>query len=96
VFYRFVIRFRAKGDRRGRAREASRLGAVLARLERQGIQCRRPVFRPLHRYLGEEGYPETERASDTALSVPIYPSLTDDEVQRITRMVGEELSEALR
>jgi dTDP-4-amino-4,6-dideoxygalactose transaminase len=96
VYYRFVTRFRTKGDRRGLAREASRLDAVLARLERQGVQCRRPVFRPLHRYLGEEGYPETERASDRALSVPIYPSLTDDEVQRITRTVGEELSEALR
>ncbi len=95
VYYRFVIRFRAKGDRRSRAREAWRVDGILARLERQGIQCRRPVFRPLHRYLGEEGYPETERATDTTLSVPIYPSLRDDEIQRITRTVGEELKEAL-
>jgi dTDP-4-amino-4,6-dideoxygalactose transaminase len=97
VFYRYVVRLRGKGESRSHPRGmAALLDTLLAHLERRGLQCRRPVFRPLHRYLGEDGYPETERASDTALSVPIYPSLTDDDVHRVTRMLTEQLSEVLR
>ena len=46
------------------------------------IQCRRPVFRALHRYLELEGCSHSEEASETAISIPIYPSMTDEDVAR--------------
>ena len=71
VYYRYVIRV------------AEPVESVVRRFAGQGVMCRRPVFRPLHRYLGLDGFPETDQAWEHALSVPIYPSLTDTEVERV-------------
>ncbi len=57
---------------------------LIGLMEKDGISCRRPVFKPLHHYTGENGFPQTERAWERSISIPIYPSLTDKEVQRIT------------
>ncbi len=70
VYYRFVIRVRS----------AVRL---VARLERRGIDARRPVFRPLHRYLGLRGFPGTEEAYRRAVSIPLYPALATDDARRV-------------
>ncbi len=86
IFYRYVVRL----GRTGRRRRS--LEGILGRLEHRGIQCRRPVFRPLHRYLDLDSYPESEQAMETALSVPIYPTMTDDEVTRTIRTLCEELT----
>jgi len=70
--------------RLSRIRSASdELSQCIGRLERQGMQCRKPVFRSLHRYLGLEGFSGSEAAEDTALSVPLYPALADDEAAQI-------------
>lgn len=50
-------------------------------LER-GIICRRPVWRPLHHQFGGR-CPQSERLQDTLVSIPIYPSLTAEEVETI-------------
>lgn len=76
-YFRFVVTVRG-GQANGDA-----VGLVMEHTARQGVQCRRPIFKPLHRYLGLDGFPETERAYRSALSVPLYPSLSDDEVQRV-------------
>ncbi len=52
-------------------------------MKSRGIECRKPVFKPLHRYFGLTGYPNADAAWDRSISVPIYPSLADDEVARI-------------
>lgn len=74
IYYRYVVRVT-----RG-------LETMLTRLERAGVSARRPVFRPLHRYLDQEGFPGTEEAWRTALSLPIYPSLGDD-IERVVAAV---------
>jgi len=85
-FYRYVIRLQ---DGRHSALEK-----VMARLDRRGVQCRRPVFRPLHRYLNLnlKGFPESEEAHRMALSLPIYPSMTDWMVRRVVTVLREELA----
>jgi dTDP-4-amino-4,6-dideoxygalactose transaminase len=83
AFFRYVIRLR---------RRPVKLDAVLMRLEGAGVHCRRPVFRPLHRYLGLEGFPESEQAMEAALSVPLYPSLTEGEIAQVVHAVGEVLA----
>lgn len=50
---------------------------------RQGVICRRPVFRPLHDYLGQAGFEVTNHVWRRAVSVPIYPGLADGEVETV-------------
>jgi perosamine synthetase len=52
-------------------------------MRKRGIECRRPVFKPLHRYLSLPGYPITDEVWEKAVSIPIYPSLTVEEAHRI-------------
>ncbi len=79
VYYRFVVKV-SKPDHHAE------------RFARAGIQCRRPVFRSLHRYLGLEGFPGAEEAERTALSVPLYPSLNEQELKQILAVLGENVS----
>lgn len=93
AFYRYVLRVRA-----AKAKDGSRdLVGLLGRLERRGVQCRRPVFRPLHQYDqydGEAGqaFPCSDEAWATAISIPLYPSLTDEDVARVLQALHEELA----
>ena len=50
---------------------------------KRGIECRRPVFKPLHRYLELPGYPMTDEVWEKAVSIPIYPSLKKEEAHLI-------------
>jgi dTDP-4-amino-4,6-dideoxygalactose transaminase len=68
VYHRFIVRV------------ARPVEPLIAALADQGVVARRPVFRPLHRALGLDGYPEADRLWAETLSLPCYPSLGDDEV----------------
>jgi dTDP-4-amino-4,6-dideoxygalactose transaminase len=85
-YYRFVIRLPHLRNNPGG------LTGLISRLEQQGIDCRMPVFRPLHRYLDRAGFPNSDEAERTALSIPLYPDLTDDEVRQIQRSLVEVFS----
>lgn len=55
----------------------------LGRLDAAGVDARRPVFQPLHRYLGLTGFPGADEAGARAVSLPCYPSLSDAELERV-------------
>jgi perosamine synthetase len=57
-------------------------------MQKRGIECRRPVFMPLHRYLSLHGFPITDEVWEKAVSIPIYPSLTAEEAHRIVDAVN--------
>ncbi len=61
-----------------------------AALGRAGVEAKPPVFRPLHRYLGLDPhkFPGSEEAARHALSLPIYPLLTEREVERVVRVLA--------
>jgi len=80
VYYRFVVRLPGPA------------APVLERAEARGIACRRPIYRPIHRYLGLSGFPESDAAWEHALSVPIYPALSDEEVERVVAALPELLT----
>ena len=85
-YYRYVIRLpHLRTDPDG-------LLGLISTLERQGIHCRKPVFRPLHRYLDQSGFSNSDEADRTALSIPLYPDLTDDEVRQIQQSLVKVLS----
>jgi dTDP-4-amino-4,6-dideoxygalactose transaminase len=70
IYFRYVIRTQHLPEMLNAGRHA-------------GIAYRRPVFKPLHHYLGITGYPESDRAFSQTLSIPIYPSLSDAEAASI-------------
>ena len=85
-YYRFTIRIpHLRTDPDG-------LLGLISMLEQQGIHCRKPVFRPLHRYLDQSGFPNSDEADRTVLSIPLYPDLTDDEVRQIQQSLAKVLT----
>ncbi len=77
VYYRYVIKGPLPADH------------SLASLQAFGVEARRPVFRPLHRYLGLAGFPGAEEAWEKAVSLPLYPSLLAEEVERVVAAARE-------
>jgi dTDP-4-amino-4,6-dideoxygalactose transaminase len=77
VYYRYVVKGPLPADQ------------YLASLQACGVEARRPVFQPLHRSLGLEGFPGGEEAWEKALSLPLYPSLKDAEVEEVVAAVLE-------
>lgn len=82
IYHRFVIRLP------GRAEE------LIAVLERRQISARRPVFRPLHRELGETDgeYPNTVAAHAGDVSLPLYPTLRDAEALAVAGAVRQAMA----
>lgn len=83
IFQRYIIRI--KPD----------IYEFMERCIKRGVKVKQPV-KPfaLHRYLGLDAkdFPNTETIMNHAVSVPIYPSLTDKEIQLIIDTVKKELS----
>lgn len=77
--YRFVVRA---------GREA---GKVCKALAERGVEAIQPIapYQLLHRYLGEDpaAFPEAESLAREAVSLPVYPSLTDVEQDRVITAV---------
>jgi perosamine synthetase len=69
VYFRYVVRL---SDR----------DALMKHLHDGGVDAKRPVHKPLHDYFGGM-FPKSERAHFEALSLPIYPSLVEDQVDRV-------------
>lgn len=69
IYFRYVIRVDGNLER------------VIQRLSRQGIEAKRPIFRPLHHYLklDKKDFPNTELVYNSALSLPVYPDLKKSE-----------------
>jgi perosamine synthetase len=81
IYYRYVIYLNGP------------VRPVIDRLGQEGIGAARPVFKPLHRYLNQIGYAVTERVWEQSLSIPIYPALSEVEIDRIvgsTRRILQE------
>jgi len=70
-YFRYVVRLSRPVD------------SALERGSRLSIGCQRPVYRPIHRYMDLSSFPETDAAWEQALSIPLYPALTDHEVERV-------------
>ena len=74
VYYRYVVPFEDPLP-------------FMEEMGERGIECRRPVFKPLHRYLQLSEYPMTDNAWEKAVSIPIYPSLKTEEVRLIVDVI---------
>ncbi len=83
VPYRFIIRVPAR-----------RTAGLVRALRDRGVGAARPVFRPLHRYLGLPAnlFPRAEQTWKQTISLPLYPSLTDQEQERVILALREVLA----
>jgi len=77
IYYRFVAQ--TEGD----------ASVYLERSQKNNVMCRRPVYIPLHVCLGLSGYPHTMEAWKKTVSIPLYPSLTKEEIEKIIAVVKE-------
>ena len=61
------------------------------KLKEKNIISEKPIFKPLHQYLkmNDSYFKNTTKAYQTALSIPIYPALRDEEVDYIIKSVLE-------
>jgi dTDP-4-amino-4,6-dideoxygalactose transaminase len=78
VFYRYVVML-------------GRMEQVRERTHRDGVICERPVFKPLHSHLATVECPNSNKAHDHALSIPLYPSLSQKEIDYVVARLGEVL-----
>lgn len=77
VYFRYVLRIKQNSER------------FLRELIRKGVDAKRPVYKPLHRYLNLSGgaFPATVSAMKEVCSIPIYPSMSEKECERVSRAV---------
>jgi dTDP-4-amino-4,6-dideoxygalactose transaminase len=68
VFFRYVVL-------------VEKLGHVQKNAKERGVMCERPIWKPLHKSLPGIACPNSDYAYDHALSLPLYPSLSEEEVQ---------------
>ena len=77
IFFRFV--FKTKEP----------VSSWLERLHAMKVFCRRPIFSPLHTQLNLSGCPCASEVWEKTFSIPLYPSLTEEEIDRIIAVVKE-------
>jgi perosamine synthetase len=76
VFYRYVIM-------------VDSINKVQKRLKEKGVTCERPIFKPLNKNFSLMKCPNSDIAYNRALSIPIYPGLSDEDIQHITQAFNE-------
>lgn len=66
---------------------------IITAFESRGVSVRKPVFYPLHNLLklDDTSYPNTTQAHKHAVSIPLYPDLSDSEVEHILQVAREVL-----
>jgi len=79
VFYRYVIMV----DKMERIQKSAK---------NKGVMCERPVFKPLHKSLPLFKCPNSDKAHDHALSIPLYPNLSEREIEHIFRTFDDILT----
>ena len=77
IYYRFVVK--TKDDASG----------YLEKFQQKSIMCQRPVYKPLHLYLNLSSFPQATEAYQKAISIPLYPSLREEEIEKIISVVKE-------
>lgn len=58
-------------------------------LNKKGVQVTSPVDKPLHSYLKLSKYTNTDQLINESISLPIYPSLTNEEVAYVIKSIKQ-------
>ena len=65
--------------------------ACIQHLAKFGIEAKSPVYKPLHRYLGESDrlFPNASWLQESVLSLPYYPALRDQDLEQVVERLAE-------
>ncbi len=77
IYYRYTVKLRRHVE------------SFLKLSKENGINCERPVFKPLHRYMNLSGFTNTDSVWEKAVSIPIYPTLTEKNMNTIIEFVKD-------
>jgi dTDP-4-amino-4,6-dideoxygalactose transaminase len=86
VFYRYIV-------------TVNRLNHIRKAAKEKGVICEKPVWKPLHKFLPHVRCPNSDHALKHALSVPLYPSLKEEEAEYVAKMLStifEEMGPSIR
>ncbi len=75
IFYRYVVTVHKLSHIRKAAKE-------------KGVICEKPVWKPLHKLLHYVKCPNSDHALKSTLSLPIYPSLREEEVEYVAKTLN--------
>ena len=83
IFYRYVVRTNKDTD----------IKKCFDGFKKKNVICDSPVYKPLHVYLGlnKKDFINTEEIMNSAISIPTYPSLTENEMNYVSSIVKEVL-----
>ncbi len=73
IYYRYVVKV-SPGQK-----------AFLKKLHNKGVDVSIPVFKPLHHYVKTAECPAADKLMAQAVSIPVYPDLSDAQVQYIIK-----------
>ncbi len=61
------------------------LSKMTEKMNENAIEAKRPVFKPIYKYLGypDSRFPNSAWAHDNILSVPLYPGMPDEDINKI-------------
>jgi perosamine synthetase len=70
----------------------------IRQMQKNQVEVKGPIYKPLHRYLGlpRQDFPVTEKVYETTVSLPIYPGLTDKQVNYIIKLTKPRLMSGQR
>lgn len=72
IYFRYVLKVKNKNK-------------IIQTLNNRKIQCRTPVYKPIHQYLKTSHLPNTDKLYRESVSFPIYPSLMNKEIYYIVK-----------
>jgi dTDP-4-amino-4,6-dideoxygalactose transaminase len=76
VFYRYVVKL-------------EKMDQIKEKTHIDGMICERPVFKPLHSDFAAVECPNSDEAYHHALSIPMYPGLSQEEIDYIVTKLEE-------
>lgn len=76
IYYRYIVRTSKDVEK------------VTKEMAAAGVICARPVFEPLHRLIGlQAGFRNTDEVHNSAISIPIYPTLSASDLKKVIKAV---------
>ncbi|VAX38244.1 Aminotransferase, DegT/DnrJ/EryC1/StrS family [hydrothermal vent metagenome] len=75
IYFRYVVKTKSKAK-------------FIKYLQKNGIACAEPVYKPLHQYTKIISCPVADRLMKEAVSIPIYPFLKVDQIKYIVKLIA--------
>lgn len=76
VYFRYVVKI------------GKNLAKAMKNFEDNGIDVRRPVYKPLHQYDGNFSGPVSDQLMKQCLSIPLYPGLKQEQISRVINQIS--------